>query len=77
MCMFMFCAAPEMAEPMANVTMNLRRTGFRPNADARLPMKGRTAVGAALPAHTKSVPCRSSTIVGSAMAMAVYECGAA
>ena len=46
MSMFMFCAAPEMAEPMANVTMNARRTGFRPNADARLPMKGRTAVDA-------------------------------
>ena len=46
MSMFMFCAAPEMADPMANVTMNARRTGFLPNADARLPMKGRTAVDA-------------------------------
>ena len=46
MSMFMFCAAPEMAEPMANVTMKPRSTGFRPNADARLPMKGRTAVDA-------------------------------
>ena len=46
MSMFMLWAAPEMADPIAKVTMNPRRTGFLPNADARFPMKGSTAVDA-------------------------------
>ena len=74
MSMFMFCAAPEIADPIAKMKMNTRRTGFLPNADARLPMKGRIAVDAmvyALPAHTKSVPCSSPTIVGKAVEIAV------
>ena len=75
MSMFMFCAAPEMADPIAKTTMNARSTGFLPNAEARLPMKGRTAVDAivyALPAQTKSVPWSSPTIVGNAVEIADY-----
>ncbi len=74
----MLCAAPEMADPMAKVTMNPKRTAFLPNTDARLPTKGGTAVDAMAqgrPANTKSVPCSSPTIVGSAIAIAVYEAG--
>lgn len=76
MSMFMLCAAPDMAEPIANVRMKKTRTGFRPNADTRFPMSGRTAVEAmvyALPAQMKSIPCRSSTMVGRAVDIAV--CG--
>ena len=72
----MFWDAPEMADPIAKMQMKNRRTGFLPNADARLPMKGRIAVDAmvyALPAHTKSVPCKSLTIVGKAVEIAVYK----
>ena len=78
MSMFMFCAAPEMADPIAKTTMNARSTGFLPNADARLPMKGRTAVEAivyALRAQTKSVPWSSPTIVGKAVEIADYKEG--
>lgn len=75
MSMFRLCAAPETADPAANVTMKNTRTGFRPNADTRLPMSGRTAVEAivyALPAQMKLTPPRSPTIVGSAVEIAVY-----
>ena len=59
MSMFMDCAAPDIADPTANVRMNATSTGFRPNAETRLPMSGNIAVDAmvyALPAHMKSVP---------------------
>lgn len=44
--------------------------------EARSPMKGTAAVDAivyALPAHMKSVPCRSPTIVGSVVEIADYK----
>ena len=71
--MFMFCAAPEMADPIAKTKMKAMRTGLRPNASTRLPMSGRTAVAAmvyALPAQMKSVPWSSPTIVGRAVEIA-------
>ncbi len=76
MSMFMLCDAPDMAEPIANVRMKKTSTGLRPNADTRFPMSGRTAVDAmvyALPAQMKSIPCRSWTMVGSAVEMAVCK----
>lgn len=61
---------------MARKTMQDRRTGFRPNIEARPPHNGMRAVAAkgyALPAHMKLVPCKSSTIVGSVVDTAVYD----
>ena len=72
--MFMLCAAPVMADPKANVRINATRTGFRPKADTKFPIRGRTAVDAmvyALPAQMKSVPFRCCTMVGRAVEMAV------
>ena len=75
MSMLMFCAAPEIAEPMAKVRTKESRTGLRPNPDTRSPTRGITAVDAmvyALPGQMKSVPWRWSTIVGRAVDTAIY-----
>ena len=75
MSILMFCAAPEIADPMAKVRTKERRTGFRPNPETRSPTSGMTAVDAmvyALPGQIKSVPCRWSTMVGSAVDTAIY-----
>lgn len=74
--MFMLRAPPHKAEPTANMTTNVRSTGFLPNTDTRPPTVGRIAVDAivyALPAQMKSVPCKCSTIVGRAVDTAVCE----
>ena len=67
---------PARAEPMAKNPTQERSTGLRPNIEAKAPHKGMIAVAAkgyALPAQMKSVPCKSSTIVGSVVDTAVYR----
>ena len=76
MSMFMFCAAPQMVEPMAKNVMKVKSIVLRPKLDARSPTSGMKAVEAmvyALPTHIKSVPWRWSTIVGSAVGMAIWR----
>lgn len=46
MSIFILCAEPEIAEPTAKARMNAMRTGFRPKADTKLPIRGSTAVDA-------------------------------
>ena len=64
-------AAAVTAEPAAKMTMETRRTSWRPKMSASLPLRGRTAVHARLYAdetHTKeSVPLRSWMMDGRAV----------
>ncbi len=74
----MLCVVPKMADPMAKVTMNPKKTTFLPNMDTRLPTKMGMAVDVMVqvqPANTKSVPCSLPTIVSSVIAIAVYKTG--
>ena len=65
-----FCAAPQSADPRAKVRMKVMSTGLRPKVEARSPTNGTTAVEEmvyALPAHMKSFPWSSPTMVGNAV----------
>jgi hypothetical protein len=63
-------ADPEIAEPTANRTIPVRRTGRRPNICARLPLTGMHAAEERVYAdatQVKSSPSRSCTMVGAAV----------
>ena len=73
--MFMLCAEPARAEPMAKNTMHDSKTGLRPKIDTNPPHSGIRAVAArgyAPPAQIKFVPCRSCTMVGSVVETEVW-----
>ena len=42
----MFCAAPQIADPIAKIVTNVRRAGLRPNTETSPPMTGSMAVEA-------------------------------
>ena len=68
--MFMFCAAPDIADPTAKNTNEASITGRLPNIWANPPDSGKKAVeerAYEVPTQTNSVPWRSLTIVGRAV----------
>lgn len=78
MSMCILVAAPQTTEPTKKAKIKTSNMIFRPKRVVRPPQSGRIAVEAivyAPPAQMKSLPCRCSTIVGSAVDTAVYVVG--